>query len=847
MEQHFSNLNPPSANEAPTENQSKEFLNLLKSLERAHKDDSDSYEIESEVLDTLSNMTALYRVRGLFTSEESRAKYARTPGDGNEGRSSSNTKKRKRGGASGSGNITSILNLDGNNSSEEAYVLSNLCRVLIPCNEKGVIYPPSVVACAANAMNSICQYSLHLLGEKIMVEQDMIASIASQLINGLSKTMKHMVAMIEVDDVLIACCNCAKNIIVLSNLKLSRNGSIMASIHSVANEIIEGDEKGSVEISGAVEAAASVAASIPLVGNSNGVAPMKLWSEMVLQQSEDLTSTLQAFFPLVKSFKWGKRLKGEGDLEWISNVRSSIASQASRLVVFFARVKGYVTVLKKLLELDGYEVSNIGDGAVLPISVLLNVSDQLLHFSSIAETRFLTTKSRLRDVSIEGGLLSPNAAVTIGNSMKHLGFTLFESVVSSLSTTALQYGKQLSLTSLNSLQSCSTMTLRRVVESSSGADKNSRKKWLHSSVQLRTRSIEIFSMVAQRLGPNLAVTQNDQLSKGLALIAGCLLEQTSSSDEGESSVIEHWGTETERAKLMVACCDAFTTALNVFGGYLTMQNRELIESMASTCLGNIEARNSPKRYYNFALVKVAVIQLGISCVSNPWPDGASSGLVQVLRQTAFALKFDRDRDVSSRAYLALSICNMAVMPRAPPLVIVTRTNDAESGMMNPSRNLFFSRETLEGGISAVREDILRAKIIDKDMQEKRASVKKERAAIKAKSLMEKETRKSSKTFKDEEMIDVENNDDLKTSDVDEELDKGETDGTNDQSESDGTKGDGIESNPNKIASVQVHVEDGSVENIEIDKDDESSDSDEDGSDDDDFPPIIDCGPDDEDM
>jgi hypothetical protein len=839
MDQHFTSLNPPSANEAPNENQSKQFLNLLKSLERARKDDQDSYELESTVLDILSNMITRYQIRGLFTSEEARAKHTPAPGNG---AGTGTGKKRKRGGASGSsGKISSILSLDGNNTSEEAYVLSNLSRVLIPCSESGLIYPPSVVASATIAMDAICQHCIHSSQDKFMVEQEMIGSIASQLISGLSKTMKHLVGMVEVDEALVACCNCAKSIIILSNLKLSRNGSVVTAIHNVAKEILVCDEGGSVEVSGVVEAAASLIASIPLVGNSNGAPPMKLWSEMVLQQTGELASTLQAFFPLVKKLKRGKSSKGDDDLEWIRDVRNTITSQASRLVLFFARAKGLVAVLTKLMEMDGYHMSNVADGAALPITALLDVSEQMLLFSSIAETRFLATKSRLRDVSIEGGLLSPNAAVTIGNSMKHLGYALFESVILSLGTTALQYGKRLITIALTSLQSCSTLTLKRVIDSSSSADKNSRKKWLHSSVHLRTRSIEIFTIVAQRLGPNVAVTQNDHVSKALAFVAGCLLEQMTTNEQVNGIQDEHWGSEGERAKLVVVCFEALSASLDIFGGFLTMQNRELIESMALTCLGNIGINSSPGRFCNFAPVKATVLKLGVSCITNPWPDGASSGLVQALRRAAFVLRFDGDSIVSAAAYSAMSICNMAVMPRAPPLMIVSRSNDVDGGMMNT--NQFFSRESLEGGIGAVREDILKSKIIEKEIQEKKKNAKKAKEEMMAKSKSmkhEESTNKLQQGLETKEIIEVKQTIELST-----EAECDDKEEQKNRKEVEKPPGS-INSTPNEEKPMEVDIEDevsvGEKEHVNS----SDSDEDEEGSDDD-FPPIIDCAPDDEDM
>ena len=487
MDLHYSSLAPPTPNGLQKEDCGKQLLNLFKSFERAIKDGQDASKIENTILDTLSQMTATYQNRGLFSNEVSRMNHTSS--------APAASKKRKRGGGSGStGKIASMLNLDGNNSSEEAYALSNLCRILIPCNERGLMYSASIVASSAIALDAICQYCIHRNTEKSMPEHDMIGSIASQLTSGLSKVIKDMMDKDEGEDAVIACCNCAKSVIVISNIKLSRNATVIASIQSIASEVLFQDDGGSIEVSGMVNAAASLIAAIPLVGNSNGIAPVQLWSGAVLERTLQLTNAIRAFFPLVKKSKKGSSQRVDG-IEWIEHVKSNVTSQADRLVVFLSRTKGNVAVLTKLLEMDGYHVSNMGNGVVLPITSLLEVSEQMLLFASFAETRYLATKSKLRDVSVEGGLLSASSALMVGNSVKYFGYTLFEKLCSTLTTSTLPYGKRLMDLALNNMQSSSTLALKRVKDPSSNADKNSKKNWFHTSVLLRTKSIKSFTLV----------------------------------------------------------------------------------------------------------------------------------------------------------------------------------------------------------------------------------------------------------------------------------------------------------------------------------------------------------------
>ena len=836
MELHFTCLTPPTPHELAKDNEGKQLLNLFKSFERATKDGQDSSGYEHTILDILSQMAATYQSRGLFSNEESRAKH------------SSNipaaSKKRKRGGGSGStgkiGKIASMLNLDGSNSSEEAYALSNLCRVLIPNNERGLIYTPEVVASSAIALDAICQHCIHQTGEKSMPELEMIGSIASQLLSGLSKVIKNLLDDDDdTDDAVIACCKCAKGVVIISNVKLSRNAASIASIQSVALDVLLQDESGSIEMSGIVDAAAGLIASLPLVGNSNGVAPVQLWSDAVLESTLQLSNAIRAFFPLAKKFRKGKSSPKVEGVEWIEHIRSNVTSQADRLITFLSRIKANISVLTKLLDMDGYHVSNMGNGVILPITALLEVTEQLMLFASVAETRFLATKSKLRDISVEGGLLSASSAVMVANSVKFLGYALFETICSTLTTSALPHGKQLMDLALSNLQSSSSLALKRVIDPSSSADKNNKKKWFHTSIMLRTKSIEAFTLVAQRLGSNTVVTQNSAVTKALAFIAGNLLEQMSNSDgKIEEFGDEHWGSEDQKAALVCACCDGLSAAISVFGGFMTIQNRELVESIASTAISNLGMKGTQGRFCNFSVVKASILRLGISCIVTPWPDGAASGLVQVLRQAASVLRFDRDSNVSITSYSAMGICNMAVTPRAPPLVIVTRLNDSDANTSAKHRQ-FFSRESLENGMEAAKEDILKSKIIEKEAEEKK---KKKKDAEKSKMQKKEADKKNLKETSVVESYDVAE----KESTTDNAIEAVQPPQVNQIVE-----GDLLEE---KDEDADVDISDGGPNDKDTENkdeiDDESTQSSAqdfggDGSDDD-FPPIIDCAPDEED-
>ena len=820
----FDDLNG-SGNDGFKELNGKKLLNLLKSLEKCYQNKTDACEIESEIIDELKQMATLFDQYGLFSPEVRKEKLSSVSAP------STGTKKRKRGGGSGnSGKISSILNVDGGgNTSEEAYVMSNLCRVLIPTSSKGQIYSAAVIAACAAVLDCICQYCINNFTQAANLETDMIVSIASNLISGLAKTTKAMMVESQHELAITACLNCAKRVMVVSNLKLSRNATVIASIKGVAEDILFDNRNDSVDGTESMEAAASLIATIPIVGNANGVSPIQLWSDTVKEKTKELSGILCSFFPLVKKFRKGKQASLELDSELIKTLQSSVISQADRVMIFMSKIRGMVSILSHLLEMDGYDFSNTNSGASLPLVLVLDALEQLLHFSNIAETRYLATKSKLRDVSVEGGLLSASSAVLVANSVKYLGFALLQAICSMLTSSSLQYGKRLLELSLLNLQQSSSLALKRVIDPSSFTERNSDKKWCHRSIVLRMKSVEAFTLLLQRLGPNASVAQNDIFTKSLAFVAGNILEQINvDEDIPETEAIT--GTQQQRIELLSKCFDCLSITLSVCGGFLSIENRELIESICSRSLTDLDMN-----FNECALIKISILKLGASCMSTPWPDGAASGLTQSLLQYAMPMRYDRDTTVSSMAFTTVGVCNLTLTPRAPPLIIISRAKESDDSMTRHKK--FFSMSSMEEGMQSAQEDILRSKIASKEKMELKKKQKQEaderKKREKEERIKTKEEDKSSLNQFEEKATNVDS-DDASPDQVDKEIHITEVEKVLHESDQDmGGVSSGSDDNDDK--------EDAASEKM---ADDESEDDDND--DDDDFPPIIDCGPDEED-
>jgi hypothetical protein len=173
------------------------------------------------------------------------------------------------------------------------------------------------------------------------------------------------------------------------------------------------------------------------------------------------------------------------------------------------------------------------------------------------------------------------------------------------------------------------------------------------------------------------------------------------------------------------CVDALSSSVSIFGGYLPLQEREMLESFALTCLQHISTSGSV--YCNNPSSKAVILQFGVNCVSTPCQDGSASSIISILRQTASALKFDINREVSSLAYSACNICNSITTLRAPPLVIVKRDRNLET-LQSERMGFSLSQKSITAGIENERENIIRNKReVENERENKRNKREKEKS------------------------------------------------------------------------------------------------------------------------
>ncbi len=99
-------------------------------------------------------------------------------------------------------------------------------------------------------------------------------------------------------------------------------------------------------------------------------------------------------------------------------------------------------------------------------------------------------------------------------------------------------------------------------------------------------------------------------------------------------------------------------------------------------------------------------------------------MVGTVKKTSIFLKCDRNTLVSSTAYTALSICNCLAIQRSPPLVIISRDKNVDA-FQEAGMTTDFSKSLIEEGIKSVKERITTMK--QNQIKEAQSKATKEKA------------------------------------------------------------------------------------------------------------------------
>ena len=413
------------------------------------------------------------------------------------------------------------------------------------------------------------------------VEGDMIGSVGSSLLDALRDSILSLYYQSNNEEkitVLIETFRAATSVITLLEMRLSRAEKIINGLRDAAwlvlNNLHSLMDNTTASPHAIQQAATILLASLPLVGNTDGSPPSKIWSQCIRDGILLLRWAINGFFPMPtidnseakdESTKYPNLWKEHE--RWLSTVTNyqvgdgvdldGDPTDSYRARALQVRI-GYLTsYIVSLIKMEGYPLhranSFSSSALLLPFDSLLDISELFLSFPLAAEGKHRSTKQRLRSTPVDGGLISPHSAMSISVELRLCGHTLFDVAMESCrgGSGALGRGRRIVAMAVANLQSSCSMALVASVDGKRGGDyRGQRIGWLRGSIPLRTKSIQMFHNVAISLGSSTMSSSGTakSMSKALVLLGGCLLEQT---QKGEDSAIgDEWGTLAERAKLV---------------------------------------------------------------------------------------------------------------------------------------------------------------------------------------------------------------------------------------------------------------------------------------------------------
>jgi hypothetical protein len=756
--------------EASPDNGKKGFpsklLSLIRSVEKKEKGSEDYETTIEETVDVFNHLIAVYSRHGLLQGDTEKAEQILStensmPSGGRNG------KKGKRGNKNGGSDDLRIqqggvVSSDSTGSTllEETLIFTTILRVLTPAASNDSPRKMDedralLISLAAELCLGICQHikvdkesdscnlaEYELLaqsGKPIlscilktidMIERDARASTKSRMKDDKCLTLIKLDKEIHVL-ALNSSMRLAGALVGLFGTKLSRSTALLLNLNAVSWKFltVDGD---SVQ-----ESAARLLASLPLAGGIDRKTPSDIWTVQVSDILTALSTALETMAPLTKSSDSGTESTNEFVGQWVNYVRKDINDESWRLKCFYRFSRGLTKTFHYLLLQDGLGQSNSLVDARLDVKKVFAVVESFVSFPLLSETVYYRTKRRLRNEVIDNGLLSPRSIATeVANHIKLMGHKLLDSTMDAVGgLPLLPFARRIMRISYASILTSSSSSVRKVMDPTSAAQLEGKKRrWLHLSIASRAQSIQTFGRAMAAFGcdnssklssSSPSLNASTDAEKAITLVVGSLVEQINRNKVQTGDIDDDWGTTTERAELVSASATCLNIALVSCGGFLSQTIRSLIESVLVDGLTKMGRQAGAVQILSWAPVKTCIIRLACGCVSTPWQDGASSGMVDLLTRTASVLTQDVDVEVSVAAKTALRLCETISVPRAPALIYVTRAVTAPSepsitGETTDASSLAKSIESARTAAVETRKKMEEAEIAKKrKLEEKR--------------------------------------------------------------------------------------------------------------------------------
>ena len=516
----------------------------------------------------------------------------------------------------------------------------------------------------------------------LQAEIEWLQTSAKSLLTSMSQTKSVMLEKLqkqqskdvafELRQAVASCLYAGADLIGLAGTRLCRSQAMLSAL-----ETIVWDAMPFTDVS--ISAVSTVLAALPLAGGMDRATPASLWTKHLHNVQGLLWKLLEKSVPISQRARQTKDVSTSASMErlldawWAKLCQTEL--QEKRVELLIHLIRSLVSLLLHMIK-QGQRCKTLIEAKV-DLIPLLDLVDILLAVPITAEASYFVTKKRLRD-ECDSGILSPHSiAALLANHVYIEGHCLLFGLISHLGKASLlPYSQRLRQVGYASLLTSCSPTLRRVLEP--GFVISKKRRWLPHSLVARSYGMKSLQAILTTFGVK-AVSERakgrrrssiEEMTRVVKVVCGCLLEQLYPPDE------EHldWGTLGEKQVLVMACMDCLVSLLSSGGEFLALQDRQLIESVASTCLTDI-TQSSKNTVFRTAGIFEKTLDLGATCVSTSWPDGAASSLREVLRRAAQKMGDCGDVSLRRMAASVQTLCDTLSHPSVPALYIVTRQQE----------------------------------------------------------------------------------------------------------------------------------------------------------------------------
>ncbi|GAX24736.1 hypothetical protein FisN_4Hh294 [Fistulifera solaris] len=530
-----------------------------------------------------------------------------------------------------------------------------------------------LVALAADLINTICQTvrTAENPDTSTIASFEIMGTLGKQLLQQLATVETNAKPSDDIDDeetslMREAILQSAAALVTLFGIKLARSTELLNNLREWAFKTLFDSNQSNVQV-----AAARLLTALP-----SGPRLDAVMSCLMLV----LVRTVPTVQPNRNNNVYEETLEQDSLMQrlldiWISQLGEA-SDNTERGHRFLNLVHGLVVLGVQLLKRP--EESTVVE---FNVDLILRVVETMMTFPLTAETSFHGTNKRLRAEYLDGGLLNTIVlARDVANVVFISGLSLFNGLLAM--APPLSYTRKIYQIAHAGLRTTSSASVRQVVDPSSAMQfTGTRRRWLHRSIPARIAAIDSFRSAILTCGPDPQSTLSNgkksqecsrDLEQSLQYVSGFLLESLKLSKDDlnvNGKDLGEWGSVLDRFSVLTASARCLTSTVIVAGEYLSLNMRNLIESITFECLEQLKTG----KLHQMETTCSDIFKLASACAQVPWRDGASSSLSHdVLRTAANAVHGPERIGVpgTEAAYGGSRTCELAMFARIPALSVV---------------------------------------------------------------------------------------------------------------------------------------------------------------------------------